>query len=301
MLKINCLIFRYKKVTTLRIVLLVFFVNFKIVAQSNVHQGHQQSVDFIINSEQMNASYKKVLELKKNQEYLSQDEAQDQLLSKAYNKIEVKDVNVNETQLNGAEVYSKILPSTVVFITVGIRASGYIIDEDGICVTNYHVIQQYANKHVNKDGMVVLNSNYEPFMVTEILATDPENDLAIVKIDTRGEKFTPITLGSYLAEGNDVYVLGHPSHVTYYFSEGIVAKNFIRNPKVLNDKERCYMSVTADYGIGSSGAPVVDNKGNLVGTVSTASALYAVPEDNVNPQMVLRNTIPVIALKKLLK
>ncbi|MDD7888018.1 serine protease [Flavivirga sp. 57AJ16] len=282
----------------LRLVVFAFFFTLELIGQN----GNQyQSIDFVLNNERMKASFAKVKNMIENGGFLTQDEASKKLISKQNKKIKLKKTKINQKELEGADVYRKLLPSTVVLVTNSLRASGYIISSDGVCVTNYHVVKMYSSPNMKKNGLIALTHNNEPYFVTDILATSPENDLAIVKIDTRGKVFSPLSLGSFLPEGNRVYVLGHPSHITYYFSEGIVAKNFIRNPEVLKEKEQCYMAITADYGIGASGAPVVDNKGNIVGTVSTAKALYPNPNEKNNPQMVLRNTIPVIALKQLIE
>lgn len=259
-----------------------------------------KTIDFVLNQEVMGTAFPKVNAIKQQGSFLTQEDGKLQLEKSIGKKIVIGSNKPQTANLSAPEIYQKILPSTIVLASNGLRATGYVISTDGICVTNYHVLQMYTNPESKNDGLVAMTHDNEVYMVTEVLSSSPENDLAIIKIDTRGKKLPALPLGDYLPEGNKVFVLGHPSHVMYYFSEGIVAKNFIRNPKELNPKEECFMAVTADYGIGCSGAPVVDQKGNLVATVSAAMALYQDPNKNYNPQMVLRNTIPVIALKQLI-
>ncbi|MCI9844602.1 serine protease [Flavobacterium pectinovorum] len=259
-----------------------------------------QTIDIVLNQEVMSAAFPKVTALKQQGSFLSQEDGKVQLEKSIGKKIALGKNKSLATNLSAPEIYQKMLPSTIVLASDRLRGSGYLISSDGICVTNYHVIQMYTDPESKNSGLSALTHDNEVYMVTEILASSPENDLAIIKIDTRGKKLPALPLGDYLPEGNKVFVLGHPSHVMYYFSEGIVAKNFIRNPKLLSPKEECFMAVTADYGIGCSGAPVVDQKGNIVATVSAAMALYQNPNTLNNPQMVLRNTIPVIALKQLI-
>ncbi|MCT4602253.1 MAG: serine protease [Marinifilum sp.] len=57
------------------------------------------------------------------------------------------------------------------------------------------------------------------------------------------------------------------------------------------------MSISAEFAVGSSGAPVFNSKGNVVGVVSTTYPLSA----SKNPQMIVKEMIPVSSLKKLIK
>ena len=86
----------------------------------------------------------------------------------------------------------------------------------------------------------------------------------------------------------------------FYFSKGIVARNYMKSDRSGNSTKYPEMEITADYAAGSSGAPVVDNKGNLIGTVSTTSSIYYNPHQQRDLQMVVKGTKPVITLKELI-
>lgn len=61
------------------------------------------------------------------------------------------------------------------------------------------------------------------------------------------------------------------------------------------------MYISADYAGGSSGGPVVDSAGNLVGVISSTRSVYSSNNDKPQLQMVLKETIPVSSLKNLLE
>lgn len=58
----------------------------------------------------------------------------------------------------------------------------------------------------------------------------------------------------------------HPSGNLYYYSEGVVARHTVNERRGEMSKR---MEITADYAVGSSGGPIFDEAGNLVGLVST--------------------------------
>lgn len=156
----------------------------------------------------------------------------------------------------------------------------------------------YADTAYHNRIMLVTDYAGKVYPIIKILAGSKINDLVIIKIDVGEDKLVPLPLGKQMEEGDDVYILGHPGEMPYYFSAGIVSRVLIRNTKEHTAMEDYEMFVSAEYGAGSSGSPVVDKYCNLVATVSAARALYG---EKDNPQMVYRLTIPAIALKQLIK
>ena len=148
-------------------------------------------------------------------------------------------------------------------------------------------------------------------MIKELLSYSQNNDLAIFSIDAKGQQFDPIPIGKQAAVGSAIYCISHPAAEFYYFSKGMVARNVARDstnlgtPYSPEGKTPIRMEVSADYGIGSSGGPVMDRYGNLVGIVATTNTVYfneTLPDAvRLHPQMVIRSTIPVKALTDLLK
>ena len=86
----------------------------------------------------------------------------------------------------------------------------------------------------------------------------------------------------------------------YFFSQGYVNHKYIDEAGAPNDSfKRNVMAISADYATGSSGGPVMDQYGNIVGTVSNTRTLM---HSDMNPsvQMVIKNTIPVESLRQLI-
>lgn len=184
------------------------------------------------------------------------------------------------------------------------ESSGYIIDSKGIVVTNYHVVAQYAfMKDGNKpEGFFVRLADGRTYAVKTVLAASKKNDLAILQLETDGKADLPsLALADAAQIGDQVYVLGHPKGMHYYFSQGNVTNKYYENAGPPNEKFfREMMTISADYATGSSGGPVVDICGNVVGTVSNTNMLTH-SEMNPSVQMVVKNTVPVESLWKLIR
>jgi S1-C subfamily serine protease len=170
-------------------------------------------------------------------------------------------------------------------------ASGFFIAED-LLVTNYHVVDQ-----PDRDGLVVRLFDGRFFMVEDVVAASERFDLAVLRVPKTGLK--PISLGQAAPVGAKVDLISHPNQKFYTLSEGRVARYFItqRNRKAVSA-----MAITADFGKGSSGAPVLDDSGQVVGIAASTESLYYTEKDGVqkNLQMVFKNCVPVSQLRELI-
>lgn len=259
------------------------------------------------------ADYQKSLDsLFLNVKTITVSDAQTQLAENTH-AISLNLVKLNNKVKTGNEIYEHAKPATV---TVGIaylcprcsnshisESSGYVIDPRGIVVTNYHVAAMYANiSDGNKPlGLTVRMANGKTYAVKSILACSKRNDLAIIQLVTDGEKIPALPLAQAGKVGDDVYVLGHPKGMHYFFSKGIVTNKYMEEAGE-HDKKffREMMAVSADYATGSSGGPVIDSYGNVIGTVSNTK-MYTHSEMNPSVQMVVKNTVPVEAIWKLVR
>lgn len=180
-------------------------------------------------------------------------------------------------------------------------ASGAILNEEGVCITNYHVLKDLiestsASKSNDSITFFISTMDGKVFPVTDILSYSKAGDAAIFKIDARGEKLPAIPLGLSAKTGSKVYTISHPSGRHYFYSEGIVARN-ASGGKTGPDAER--MEITADYARGSSGGPIVDSYGSLIGMVSSTSSIYYDRKEQKNLQMVIKSAIPISTIKRL--
>ena len=215
--------------------------------------------------------------------------------------------------LTGNALYEKVKRATVITGCAYLcprcsnlhlsESSGYIVDPKGIVITNYHVMAQYAfMKDGNKPlGFFVRLADGHSYAVKSILAASKPNDLAVLQLETNGTTLPALALGRPAKVGDAVYVLGHPKGMHYYLSQGIVNNHYLEEAGGDGQKFfREMMSISADYATGSSGGPVLDVCGNVVGTVSNTKMLLH-SEMNPSVQMIVKNTVPVGSLWKLIR
>lgn len=168
--------------------------------------------------------------------------------------------------------------SNNIFRSVG---SGVIMSEDGIVLTNSHVVDLYSEK------IVVTLPNLER-VNAKLLGWDHWTDLAIIKIDTddlkkRGLKFSHASFGnsSDLKSGEVVYAVGTPFGFARTVTRGIVSNtNRFFEGRLLNDSGyetgnfNTWIQTDAAINPGNSGGPLVLTNGKVVG-INTRAYLYS--------------------------
>jgi len=182
-----------------------------------------------------------------------------------------------------------------------INATAAILTEEGICITNHHVFKStglgaIADTSVLKKHMYISDIDGNIFPIQEILTFSETGDVAIFKIDPKGIKLRPIPFGEDAMVASTVHAISHPKgKELYYYSKGTVARITSEADDPLMDR----MYVSCEYAVGSSGGPILDNKGNLVGIVSTTRPLYTSAREPMHLQMILRGIVPVKTIKAL--
>jgi serine protease Do len=172
-------------------------------------------------------------------------------------------------------------------------ASGFALSEDGVIATNYHVVD-------SKEGVALgaMDSNGKTFVVSEVLAANKSADVALLRL--RDAKLTPLPLAVRAPVGTAVSVISHPDGRYFTMTKGDVSRYFVARSKTGQANR---MAITADYAKGSSGAPVLDSTGAVVGMVSATNSIYysKVKGHNENLQMVVKSCVPVDAIHRLLR
>lgn len=194
-------------------------------------------------------------------------------------------------------------------INFELSGTAFAIAENGICVTNYHMLKDIINKSdsaaIRDSIYFIITSSKKVYFIEKILAYSQNNDIAVFKTNTMGDKLLPIPFGKAAQVGALAYCLSHPYGHFYSFSSGIVSRNIVADSSTAaagySNKGRppIRMEITADYGIGSSGGPILDKSGNLIGVVSSTTPIVHL--EARHQQMVVKDAIPVKALKALLK
>lgn len=167
-------------------------------------------------------------------------------------------------------------------------ATGFIIDPDGVAVTNYHVIK---NERENMLGAMTIDGRV--IAISEVLAADKAADIAIIRL--AGSDFTALPLAKHDPVGTPVAVISHPTQRYYTLSSGMISRYY-------QVKGADRMAITADFAKGSSGGPVINPYGEVTGVVTSTSSIYYSKKDGVdqNLQMVVKSCIPAHSVRKLL-
>lgn len=144
--------------------------------------------------------------------------------------------------------------------------SGVIISKDGYIITNNHVIDDAERLEV------LLNDN-RVFNAT-VIGTDPDTDLALIKIDCDGLSVIPWGSSDDLKIGEWVLAVGNPFGLNSTVTAGIVSAKArsISNPGQSRMSIESYIQTDAAVNPGNSGGALVNLKGELVGI---NSAIYS--------------------------
>ena len=162
------------------------------------------------------------------------------------------------TQLTSNEIAKMSLKSVVVVTVQDSKGhalrlgSGFFVG-DGIIATNFHVIDGA------RYGYVSLVGDSQPYQVLGTVAVDKQRDLVLLAVNRA--KATPLQLddsASPVDVGDTVYVAGNPEGLEGTFSQGIVS-----GVRQLGDS--MLIQVTAPISAGSSGGPVLNQKGRVIG------------------------------------
>ncbi len=197
------------------------------------------------------------------------------------------------------EIFERISPSVVYITTLERRVdfwtrnvmevpratgSGFIWDDGGHVVSNYHVIEgaQRARVHLN-DGRV---------FDAALVGFSVEHDLAVLRIDAGSKRPAAIPIGTSadLKVGQKVLAIGNPFGLDYTLTTGVISA-LDRSISAGRGREIDHLIQTdAAINPGNSGGPLIDSAGRLIGintAIFSPSGAYAgigfaVPVDTVN-------------------
>ncbi|MGD0094166.1 MAG: serine protease [Planctomycetota bacterium] len=172
-------------------------------------------------------------------------------------------------------------------------AGGYAISKSGVCVTNYHVVNA-----PHWETLLAMTADGRVLPVQAVLAASAADDVAIVQLD--GQDLTPVALAADAPVGARVRVINHPDGRFFVYTEGVISRYFKSHRK---DAEAAMMAITADFAKGSSGSPVFNDCGAVVGMVAnTASIYYNLKEGHKEDlQMVVKECVPASSILKLIE
>jgi S1-C subfamily serine protease len=176
------------------------------------------------------------------------------------------------------DVYTAAMPSIFVVGSVypdkdgkwqtGTYATAWVLAADGVLVTNWHVFDELREGEVfgaaDREGTV--------YPLTALIGGDKTADIAVFRIPATGLKPLPLALTP--AEiGSWVGVISHPGDLFYLYTQGTVTRY---STNTTDDKQiEKWMGITAEYASGSSGSPILNKYGAVVGMAALTLSLDA--------------------------
>jgi S1-C subfamily serine protease len=162
--------------------------------------------------------------------------------------------------------------------------SGFLWDNQGHVVTNFHVIQGANAAKVTLADHSVWNAS--------LVGAEPDKDLAVLKIDAPSDRFTALPIGTShdLEVGQKAFAIGSPFGFDQTLTTGVISGLGREIQSVTKRPIKGMIQTDTAINPGNSGGPLLDSAGRLIG-VNTAiyspSGVYAgvgfaVPVDTVN-------------------
>lgn len=277
----------------------------KIDSQSIINIDDILESDPIRSSTFIDNAIKKAEGLIANNDYTPFLTLQQQKLDRIEENSEVVVDRLKPEKMNGNQLYYFLKERTMVMGSSYLckrcpnlhlmNASGYVINGEGVIATNYHVIE--VKDGVDISGIFASDSEGNVYPVIQILAASQANDLAILKIDTKGKKIKHIPFAENELMGEDIYMMGHPYNNLFFMSKGIISRKYISD----RDDE-VKIAVTTEFGQGASGGPIVNQHGQLMAMVSGVHPHNAQDHGKQGATlMVTREAIPVSVLHQYCK
>jgi len=182
--------------------------------------------------------------------------------------------------------------------------SGFIWDERGHLVTNFHVIEGADQAYVTLADQSTWHAS--------VVGVYPDKDLAVLRIGAPREKLRPIPVGESksLQVGQKVFAIGNPFGLDQTLTTGIVSALNREIESVTGRPIRGVIQTDAAINPGNSGGPLLDSAGRLIGVNTAiyspsgafAGIGFAIPVDEVNrvvPRLIQHGRVirPVLGVR----
>lgn len=193
------------------------------------------------------------------QDDLSRFTPEEQVNIRVYESTNRSVVNINTRGVRVDTLFRVAVPSEG-------SGSGWVFDDAGHIVTNHHVI-------AGSNAIEVTLFDGRSY-AARVIGTDPQNDIAVLKIDASKDSLHPVPLGdsSNLRVGQRVFAIGNPFGLERTLTTGVVSSLNRALPSKTTDRLiNNVIQIDAALNQGNSGGPLLDSSGKLIG-MNTAIA-----------------------------
>jgi serine protease Do len=135
------------------------------------------------------------------------------------------------------------------------QGSGFIIAADGFILTNNHVVEN-ASK-------ITVKLSDERELIAKVIGTDPETDIAVIKVDANNLPFVELGDSDQLKVGQWVIAIGNPFGLSHTVTAGIVSAK--GRSKIGLTEYEDFIQTDAAINFGNSGGPLLNIDGKVVG------------------------------------
>ena len=181
-------------------------------------------------------------------------------------------------------VVAKVKPSVVAIKTDVAAGSGWIINQDGVIVTNNHVVAGAETVTITLDD----GSTFP----AQAVSTDPLTDLAIVKIDAQNLPAADIGDSSVLKIGEQVAAIGNSLGMGIGMKGGWISRLRVSLPVSAGETLDDLIETDAAINPGNSGGPLVNMAGEVIGITSAKVAMVGV--EGMGYAISINAAIPII-------
>lgn len=139
-------------------------------------------------------------------------------------------------------------------------SGGVLVSEDGLALTNYHVVQGHHKERT--EGFMAMTYDGKCYAIDEVVAADKTADIALVRLKADGQKFHAAPIALNRPDPMDpVRIISNPHGQFFVLTEGEVSRYIQMTGQI-------FMEITADFGGGSSGSGIFNDRGEVIGIVS---------------------------------
>ncbi|MBM82776.1 MAG: 2-alkenal reductase [Planctomycetaceae bacterium] len=208
--------------------------------------------------------------------------------------------NLHAEELSTIELFRNASPSVVHVRNIAVRkdalsfnvfeiqqgvGTGFVWDQGGNVVTNYHVIQSAQAVRIT----LADNSTWD----ARLVGFDRPKDIAVLQIDAPAERLKPINIGrsDNLQVGQKVFAIGNPFELDQTLTTGVISGLGRELPVETGKPIQGVIQTDAAINPGNSGGPLLDSSGNVIGintaivdpsSGSAGGIGFAVPVDIAN-------------------